>query len=257
MFDAARFRRERPLRVAHALRRRVEGVGLLLAILASAALWVFVELADYVVEGETAELDRAIVLALRTPGAPGDPLGPLWLEEMGRDFTALGGIGVLGLVAAAASTLLWLQGNRRTACFVAAAVASGLVASLLLKSAFDRPRPELVPRLSYVHTASFPSGHSMMSALTYLTLAALLARHQPARRVKIFLMGLAGLITLLVGVSRVYLGVHWPTDVLAGWALGAAWALGSLLVARALARRGRLEHETPEVPAPRSRASGS
>jgi undecaprenyl-diphosphatase len=113
--------------------------------------------------------------------------------------------------------------------------------STVLKAAFERPRPDLVPHGSYVSTASFPSGHSMMAAVVYLTLGALLARVEPDRRVKVFILTAAVLLALLVGVSRVYLGVHWPTDVLAGWTVGAGWALLFWLVARALQRRGSVE----------------
>ena len=131
-----------------------------------------------------------------------------------------------------------LQVRRRLA-----AVGGGIVLSSLLKAGFERPRPELVPHGSLVYTASFPSGHSMMAAVVYLTLGALLARAQPRRRLKVYLLALAVLVTVAVGISRVYLGVHWPTDVLAGWTIGGAWALLWWAVALGLQRRGRIEPE--------------
>lgn len=123
------------------------------------------------------------------------------------------------------------------------AVAGGLLVSSALKSGFDRPRPDLVPHGAYVYTTSFPSGHAMMSAVTFLTLGSVLARSQRRRRLKVYLILLALMITLGVGVSRVYLGVHWPTDVLAGWTVGASWALLCWLTARWLQRRGAVENE--------------
>jgi undecaprenyl-diphosphatase len=119
--------------------------------------------------------------------------------------------------------------------------------SMAVKMGFDRPRPELVPHGSYVYTASFPSGHSMMSAVVYLTLAAMLARVQPQWRLRIYILGVAVLVTLLVGFSRVYLGVHWPSDVLAGWAVGAAWALTCWLATLLLQRRGGIEPEQDDA----------
>ena len=113
--------------------------------------------------------------------------------------------------------------------------------STLLKMGFDRARPDLVPHGSFVSTASFPSGHAMMSAVTYLTLGALLASVHSPTRVKAYLLALALVLTLLVGLSRIYLGVHWPTDVAAGWAVGAAWALLSSLAMRWLQKRGDVE----------------
>jgi undecaprenyl-diphosphatase len=120
-----------------------------------------------------------------------------------------------------------------------------MLLSTLLKMGFDRPRPDLVPHGALVYTASFPSGHATLSAVVYLTLGALLARVQPRLVLKLYLLGLAILLTVMVGVSRVYLGVHWPTDVLAGWAVGAAWALLCWATALWLQRRGRVEGPGP------------
>ena len=219
----------------------VEPRALVAMMLAAACVWAFVGLADEVVEGETESFDTAVLLALRAPGDPADPLGPGWLEEFGRDVTALGGVGVLALITLATAGFLWLQGNRGSTWLVLFSVAGGQAVSSLAKLGFGRPRPDLVPHGMDVYTASFPSGHSMMAAVTYLTLAALVARVQPTRVLKVYVLTLAVLLTLAVGVSRVYLGVHWPTDVLAGWTAGAAWALGCWLVAWWLESRGAVE----------------
>ncbi len=227
---------------------RQEG-GVLAAMLAVAAgLFAFAELADAVVEGETRAFDQALLLSLRSAADPSDPLGPRWLEEMMRDFTALGGVGVLSAVTLAVVGYLVLTRKRHAAATVAVAVMSGLVLSQALKWGFARPRPDLVPHGQTVYTQSFPSGHAMLSAVVYLTLGALLARTQPRRRVKLYFLAVAGVLTMVVGVSRVYLGVHWPTDVLAGWAVGAGWALLCWLAMLWLQRRGRVEvEETPDA----------
>lgn len=213
-----------------------------LAAFAGAA-WAFIELADEVVEGETMALDRAILLSLRDPG--GAPLGPGWLQEMLRDFTALGGTGVLVLLTLAAVGFLLLGGKRHAALLVLVAVAGGQALSTLLKLGFDRERPALVPHGIEVYTASFPSGHAMMAAVTYLTLGALLAGVQPSWRIRIYLLAIAIFVTALVGASRVYLGVHWPSDVAAGWTVGAAWACLCWVAMRALQRKGAVEQEGP------------
>ena len=198
-------------------------------------------MADEVIEGDTHAFDEKLMIAMRNPDDLSDPIGPEWFEEFGRDITALGGVGVLTVLTIAIAGFLILQHKKRTAIFIVAAIAGGILISTLLKSGFDRPRPDLVPHGSYVYTASFPSGHAAMSAVAYLTLGALLARVQHRRRVRIYLIILALLITIAVGTSRVYLGVHWPTDVLAGWALGVSWALVCWLAARWLQRRGKAE----------------
>ncbi len=221
-----------------------------LGILAAGG-WVFIAVAQEVAGGEARELDRQLLLALRNPNDLRDPIGPVWVEEAMRDLTALGGSPLLTLFSVAVVTHLALRGRPRAASFVALSAAGGALVSLLLKHLFDRPRPDLVPQLSAVMTSSFPSGHSMGSAAIYLTLSGLLARFEPSIWLKthVLLWGVG--FTVLVGVSRVYLGVHWPTDVLAGWSAGATWAALCWFVARMLQRRGRVEaHDAAE---PRAR----
>lgn len=218
--------------------------------IAAAALLGFFVLVDEVVEGKTHAFDEAVLRALRNPVDPKDPIGPWWMEAMVRDLTALGGTTVLALITAAAVGYLLIDGKRATALFVIVSVLGGTLVGTLLKQAFARPRPDLVAHLVDVHTLSFPSAHAMMSATTFLTLGALLARVQPRPALKAYLLGLAVVLTLLVGASRVYLGVHWPTDVLAGWCAGAAWAMMCLAVMLWLQRRGKVEKATPPPPQP-------
>ena len=224
---------------------RLELVPLIALVLVAGGVWSFAELAEEVREGETRQVDEQILLALREPADRSDPLGPRWLEETGRDFTALGGTAFLALLTFAVSGYLGLAGKRRAAVLVLVAIGGGFLLSSLLKLGFQRPRPDLVPHGVHVYSTSFPSQHSTMAAATYLTLGALLARVQARRRLKAFLLGFALLLTLIVGTSRVYLGVHWPTDVLAGWTAGGIWALLCWLLARWLQRRGQVEGEAP------------
>lgn len=207
----------------------------------AAAVWGFLEIAEAVQDGASHALDTRLLLALRNPADLSDPIGPGWLEEFFRDITALGGMGILALLTLSVAGYLLLSGKRRAMWLMLGAVISGFVVSTLLKQGFDRPRPELVPHGAMVYTASFPSGHSMLSAVTYLTLAALLVRVEPNRALKAYYLVLAVLLTLAIGISRVYLGVHWPSDVLAGWTVGASWALLFWLIARWLERRGEIE----------------
>lgn len=206
-------------------------LGTLLAI--AGCVWLFLALAE-AVEGDPGGLDTRLLLALRNPADHADPLGPGWVEEFGRDVTALGSFGFLTFLTLASAGYLLLSGRRRATLVLVASVGGGQILSTLAKLGFDRPRPDLVPHGAEVYTASFPSGHAMMAAVTYLTLGAMLARVQPTRALRIYVLGLATLVTLAVGVSRIYLGVHWPTDVLAGWTAGAAWALACWTAANAL-----------------------
>ena len=204
-----------------------------------AAMWGFVELASEMREGETKDFDQAILLAMRDAADPSNPIGPGWVEEMGRDFTALGGTAILTMMTLAITGFLLLNRKKRVAMVLLAATLGALTVSTVLKQSFNRPRPDLVPHGSIVYTASFPSGHAMLAASTYLTLGALLAQVQRRRAIKAYILACAVFATLLVGISRVYLGVHWPTDVLAGWTAGAGWALLCWLLARWLQLRGQ------------------
>jgi undecaprenyl-diphosphatase len=206
-------------------------------------LWIFAEVADEVTEKETSSVDRALLLALRNPDNLADPIGPFWLEEIARDLTALGGVALLSMLSTAVIMHLALQRQPRAAGLVAGSVLGALLLSLALKGLFDRARPDLVPQFSHVATSSFPSGHSMLSASVYLTLGALLARFQSSLWLKAHVLAWAVMLMVLVGFSRVYVGVHWPTDVLAGWAAGSAWAALCWLLARALQRSGSVEGE--------------
>ena len=222
--------------------RRGPSIGTLAALAAAAfAVWLFLELADEVAEGETREFDESVLLAFREDGDPDDPIGPRWLEEMARDVTALGGVTVLTFTTFAVTGFFLLQRKWHLGIYVAAAVITGVVASSLLKAGFDRSRPDLVEHGQVVYTASFPSGHSMLSAVAFLTLGALVAGAQKDRSLRLYILSLAAILTIAVGTSRVYLGVHWPTDVLGGWAAGTGWALTCWAISRHLRQRGQIE----------------
>jgi undecaprenyl-diphosphatase len=195
-------------------------------------------------EGETHAFDNAVIQAMRNPSNRADPIGPPALEIAARDITGLGGQTILTLVSAGTVGFLLLSGARGAALLVVVAVAGGTGLVEILKQVFGRVRPDFVAQSVYELSRSFPSGHSTLSAVTYLTLGALLARVQTRRVLKMYVLGIAVLVTALVGVSRVYLGVHWPTDVLAGWCLGAAWAMVCWFVMARLQRTGQVEETT-------------
>jgi len=205
--------------------RRLHASTLVALAAAAFAAWIFIELADEVIDGETRSFDEAVLLAFREEGDRDDPLGPEWVEDLARDVTGVGSIVVLTFTTLAVTGFFLLRRKWHLAIYVALAVTTGSIASSLLKSGFDRPRPDLVAHGQHVYSASFPSGHSMLSAVVFLTLGALLAGAQKERAMQLYVLGIAVLLALAVGVSRVYLGVHWPTDVLGGWAAGAGWAL--------------------------------
>ncbi len=224
-------------------RHKVDSRILALFLAAAVALFAFLRLGSEILEGETFALDRWLLQALRSAADPSVPAGPGWLREAMVDITALGGVSVLTVLTIVATGYLVAARKPATAAVLVAAVSGGAVASTLLKLAFARPRPDVVGHLVEVSSLSFPSGHAMNSAIVYLTLGALLARAEDDRRVRIYLIAVAVALTLVIGFTRVYLGVHWPSDVLAGWCVGAAWAVLCSLAARTLQRRHAIEPE--------------
>ena len=214
---------------------------LLSLLLVAGSIWGFVEVADLVVEGASQSFDELAILALREFEKVDQPVGAAWLLALARGVTALGGMPFLAVVSVAVVGYLALQ-RRYAACWlVLASVCGGMIVTMVLKQVFARPRPSLVPHLTGVTSFSFPSGHSMLSAVTYLTLGALLARTTSRVRVKIYILSLATLLSGVIGLSRIYLGVHYPTDVLAGWCAGLAWALICAVIARWLQKSGAVE----------------
>lgn len=227
-----------------AARFRNGDLSVLIAVLIlTGGVLTFVTIADSVVTGRSRSWDERLLRDLRDPADPAVPIGPQWLRSTARAVTVLGGRNVLALVSAAVLGFLLIQRANHAVLLVLAATLGGWLLSSTLKERFERPRPEVVPHLTAgpARGMSFPSGHSMMSAVVYLTLGAFLARLVGRQAFKFSLVGAALLVPFLVGLSRVYLGVHYPTDVLAGWCAGLSWAVVCWLTARFLQRRGAVE----------------
>jgi undecaprenyl-diphosphatase len=223
---------------------RIRGIEtkLLLRVLAVAGLLLaFGLIAEIAMDRTVSALDRELILWFRNPANLSDPIGPVWLEEAARDITAMGSFAVLGILLFVVTSFLFLTGKRDAAWVMLVAVVGGVALNSLLKLGFDRPRPDLVAPTARIFTPSFPSGHAALSAITYLTVAALLSRTTESRRLRLYVMGLAIALTFMIGVSRIYLGVHYPTDVLAGWCIGAAWALICWVAMTRLQQAGQVD----------------
>jgi undecaprenyl-diphosphatase len=206
-----------------------ERLGLSMLVLTAA---IFAVLTMLVSNQATQGFDESVVRALRKPDDPNLPVGPFWFVELARDFTALGGYGVLITLTVLVTTFLVLERKPSHARFAGWTICGGYVLSMALKALVGRPRPDIVPWLSFPHSSSFPSGHSMMSAIVYLTMGLMLSELASNRRVKVFLAVSPLAIAAAVGFSRVYMGVHYVTDVAAGWSAGICWALLCWLIIR-------------------------
>lgn len=216
-------------------------------LLLATSVWIFFEIADEVQEREHHHLDEWVLMAMRDPADPSQPVGGPIVREAARDITALGGYTVITLVTLGCAGYLALRRKWRAMWLVILSIVGGLLMSEGLKQLFQRERPSVVPHLVPVHSLSFPSGHSMLSAVTYLTLGVLLVKTVAHRGSKVYMLAIAALLPMLVGVSRMYLGVHYPTDVLAGWCAGLAWAVLCSIVAEWLQRRGAVEQPDAKV----------
>lgn len=211
------------------------------SLLCLASLAGFVVLAVYVQGGEVHRLDQQLLRAMRSASDVKDAIGPVWFEEMVRDVTAFGGTGPLAFIVLAVTGYLVVTGRPRTALLLVLVIVGGTALSFGLKAIIARPRPDLVPHGARVLTDSFPSGHATLSTVAYLTLASMLARVQSGRLARVYLVFLGLTIALAVGMTRVYLGVHWPSDVAGGLALGLAYASFAWLLERTLQRRRHIE----------------
>jgi undecaprenyl-diphosphatase len=211
----------------HNFELRLLGPIFLLAV----AFWAFLKIAGEVMEGDARAIDLMILQWCRVGGQADIPVGPVWLHETVRDITALGSPAVLVLTVGAVWGYLMVARQTLMAWLAMGSAIGGLGMAVLLKSLFSRARPDASFHATVASGYSFPSGHAMMSAVVFLTLAALVAKLAPRTRLRLYAVGTAGLLTALVGLSRVYLGVHWASDVAAGWAAGAAWALLCWLLA--------------------------
>jgi undecaprenyl-diphosphatase len=214
----------------------------LAAVLAIAVLLAsFGFIAHAVAAGKPTTLDRRVMLALRSGDNPTHPIGPAWVQEAARDVTSLGSIIVVVITTASVAGYLFLTHKPGVAWLILLAVGGGIALNNLLKLVFARQRPYVMAASPRVFTTSFPSGHATLSAIAYLTIGTLLARASPSAAVAVYLMAIAVSLTMLIGFSRIYLGVHYPTDILAGWCVGAVWAIGCWVLMAWLQHLGQVE----------------
>jgi undecaprenyl-diphosphatase len=238
--DFAASLRQRTTRLGHFVRS--EAVLLATALFVLCCCYCYVKLADAVKERDTQTVDEWILRSLRRADDLAVPIGPPWVREAALDITALGSVVVLLLLVVAVMGLMFLQRQYGILLLTALATATGGAASVVLKELLGRDRPTVVPHLREVTTSSFPSGHAMLSAIVFLTLGILLMQTVHGRAAKWYCLSWALVLTILVGLSRIYLGVHYPTDVLAGWMAGIAWALACWVAAQCM-RRWRRRHD--------------
>ncbi len=215
---------------------RTEFLALAAVLAVCLGVMTFIEIADDMTEADGQAFDTMVLEALRPHADKSVPAGPWWMEEAAADITSLGGLSVLGLFALIATGFLLIQRKQLSAALLVGGLLSGVALSEGLKSLFERARPPAAFQVVETINASFPSGHTLMATIFYLSIGTMLARTVSQRRQKVYVMAVAALLALLVGLTRIYLGAHWATDVLAGWSLGIAWAMLLWLIAWAVER---------------------
>ena len=210
----------------------LEAQALLIWFALASALWIFFTLGSEIGEGDTSAFDRQLITLLRTSGNSGEPIGPAWFKDSMRDVTALGGFTFLTLMTIVVVLALLFHRKRREAIILTATAVSAQISIEILKFLYDRPRPALLIPQIRAFTKSFPSGHTAESTAIFLTVATVIASLETKHHTKILAYTVATFAILAVGFSRVYLGMHWPTDVLGGWVLGTAWAAAAWTILR-------------------------
>lgn len=215
------------------------------AIVIAALVVAFVGLASGVLSAATEPIDHAILQALRTDAS--DPAGPAWLERTMVNLSALGSTAVATLLVCTAALFLLLDHRPRQAFLLIGATVIAAIGLTALKQAIGRERPSIVEHIEVVNGLSFPSGHTLIAAVLYPTLGMLIASNLRQRHLKVFVFVVAALLALIVGFTRVYLGVHYPSDVLGGWLLGLAFALAAGMVIHTLKRQHIVERPAGET----------
>lgn len=222
---------------------RAEVAAVIALLIIALGVFVFVRLADNLPQIDGEGFDWLVLGAVRPiAGDPSMPWGPWWLHEAAMDISSLGGISVLGLFALIALGFLLMSAKRLSALLLVVGLAGGVFLSEGLKAVFDRARPPQAYQVVDTLNASFPSGHALLSTVFYLSVGVMMTRAFPRRRFKAYAIGVGIVIALLIGLTRIYLGAHWASDVFGGWSVGAAWAMLLWLVAYAAERRQRVNH---------------
>lgn len=204
-----------------------------------AAVWAFLALASELREGELTSFDTWVLLAFRHPNNPHQAVGPIWLTDGMRDITSLGSVTVLFLITAIAALILYIHDKKRHAAVLGAAIILSQLSDTLLKNFYGRVRPAFAVYGTPPVSLSFPSGHSTTATTAYFVLAMIAATLEVRTAVKVIFFAIAALLALSIGFSRVFLGVHWPSDVMAGWCVGGFWALAASLVLSELNKHAR------------------
>ena len=198
-----------------------------------ALTFAFAKIAGKVVSGSTTGFDDAAMKFMGSHQVP-------WISNMMVEVTMLGTGIVVAMIIAVSALFLWLYDYRHSATLLLVTTIGGLILNAVLKLGFDRPRPQFFDWGTHAMSSSFPSGHAMSSAIVYPTVAYLATRLQKGHWSRLLPMLAAGLLVVLISLSRVYLGVHYPTDVAAGVIVGLAWSafcMATLEVAQLYAKR--------------------
>jgi undecaprenyl-diphosphatase len=223
------------------------------AAIAIVFTWIFSEIAEKVRRGSTQPFDEAVMRWIANHQYP-------QLQAVMLEITSLGTGTVVAMIVFVAGMFLWLNKHKHSAILLIAATIGGLVLDNLLKIGFNRPRPQIFKWGTYAVSSSFPSGHAMSSIIVYGTVAYLAARLQRDVRSRILTMVMAGVIILAICASRMYLGVHYPSDIAAGLVIGLAWSgfcMAVLEAAQLYAKRNAPEMLQAEQPAPPGAAPSS